>query len=423
MKTVPYWKDSFSRPADLPSQVPPREVDVAIVGGGYTGLHAALRLAKQGVSAAVLEQGQIGNGASAVNGGQVAPGLKLPIKKVFQKYGPTLGRQLWDGSLAAVEHLEQTLAAEQINCDYTHGGGLALAYRPAHYEAMQEDAEWLARELDFHQVEVVPRDRIREEIGSDRFYGGLVEKLGGGLQPAKYVYGLAQAVARAGACICENTKVLKISRTGDSFQVTTGRGNIKANHVLIATNGYTTGLVKAIQRRIFTVGSYMITTAPLSPAMQRELSPKNRVMYDTKWFLNYFCLTADGRMAIGGRNNLSPDLDVVESARNLAAMLVQIFPQLQGVPITHTWTGQLGITFNVMPYIGQVDGIYHAFGYGGHGVALSGYLGKEVADLISGQSSYSPFAEISPETSVFYHGRAWFLPVVASYYRYLDTIS
>ncbi|MCB0182224.1 MAG: FAD-binding oxidoreductase [Anaerolineae bacterium] len=146
-------------------------------------------------------------------------------------------------------------------------------------------------------------------------------------------------------------------------------------------------------------------------------------MYDTKWFLNYFRLTPDGRMSMGGRNDLSSGLDLIESARNLGEALVRIFPQLKGVPITHSWTGQLGLTFNVMPYIGQVDGIYHAFGYAGHGVALSGYLGKEVADLISGQSSASPFTRISPETSVFYHGRAWFLPVVASYYRFLDAVS
>lgn len=425
MKTIPFWTDDFPRPAGLSGQAPPRTVDVAVVGGGYTGLHAALRLAKQGTSVAVLEQGQIGNGASAINGGQVAPGLKLPIQNVFQKYGPELGRQLWDGSIAAVKHLEQTLAVEQIDCDYAGGGGLALAYRPAHYNEMVSNAEWLARELDFYEFDIVPREQLRGEIGSDRFYGGFIEKLGGGLHPAKYVYGLVQAAARAGACLCENSKVLKISRDAGSsaFQVTTGRGSIKAEQVLIATNGYTGDLVKAIQRRIFPVGSYMITTAPLSPQMQRELSPKNRVMYDTKWFLNYFRLTPDGRMSMGGRNNLSPGLDLVESAKKLAEAMVRIFPQLKGVPITHSWSGRLGITFNVMPYIGQVDGIYHAFGYAGHGVALSGYLGQAAADLILGQVLDSPFAQISPERSLFYHGKAWFLPAVASYYRFLDAVS
>lgn len=249
MKTVPFWKDTYPRPKDLPSHPPPREVDVAIIGGGYTGLHAALTLAKNGASAAVLEQGQLGNGASAVNGGQVAPGLKLSMPKIFKSYGPELGRQLWEGSVAAVRYLEQTLEAEQIECDYTAGGGIALACRPAHYDAMQKDAEWFARELEFHQFVPVSRRALHDEIGSSVYHGGLVEKLGGGLQPAKYLYGLAKAAAGAGASICENTKALKITRRGDQFELMTGRGSVRAENVLMATNGYTDDLVKGIQRR------------------------------------------------------------------------------------------------------------------------------------------------------------------------------
>jgi glycine/D-amino acid oxidase-like deaminating enzyme len=417
MKKVSFWKDEFPRPKDLISQSPPREIDVAIVGGGYTGLHAALRLARAGAGVAVLEQGQIGNGASAVNGGQVAPGFKLPMPQIFKKYGPELGRQLWAASVEAVTHLEQTLEQENIDCDYTAQGGLALACRPGHYTNMAQEAEWLARHVDYHGTELIPRWRLREEVGSDAFCGGLVEKLGGGLQPAKYLYGLARAAAKAGACLCENTKALKISSIKGGFEVITGRGNLKAGDVLLATNGYTNGLVQPIQRRIFAIGSDMIVTAPLSPKMQHELSPKNRVMYDSKWFLNYFCLTPDGRMSMGGRNTLSPNLDLLDSARTLGQALVHVFPQLKGVPITHTWSGKLGFTFNLMPYIDRVNGIYHAFGYAGHGVALSGYLGKETADLIAGRAFTSPFFRIPPETSIFYHGEAWFLPLVSAYYR------
>jgi glycine/D-amino acid oxidase-like deaminating enzyme len=125
---------------------------------------------------------------------------------------------------------------------------------------------------------------------------------------------------------------------------------------------------------------------------------------------------------MGGRNNLSPNLDVVASAENLTKTLIHIFPQLRGIPITHTWTGRLGITFDLMPHIGRINGIYYAFGYGGHGVAFSGYLGKEVAELMSGQRQRSVFAEIPTPTSMFYHGQVWFLPFVAAYYRFLDAI-
>jgi glycine/D-amino acid oxidase-like deaminating enzyme len=426
IKTFPFWTDDFPRPADLPVSPLPEQVDVAIVGGGYTGLSAARTLARGGASVAVLEQREIGGGASSVNGGQVAPGLKLDTQSVFQKYGPELGRELWEASLAAVRLLEQTLAEEGIDCDYTGQGGIALAYRPSHYRRMQEEVEWMARELDFHELELAPPERIQEEIGSNVFPGGLVDKLGGGLHPAKYVYGLACAAARAGVVLCEHTEVQAIRRPANSsgFELTTNKGQVlKTSEVLLATNGYTGPLAPEIQRRVFPVGSYMITTEPLLPELQQELSPKNRVMYSTKWFLNYFRLTPDGRMSMGGRNNLSPNLDLEESAHNLYQTMIHIFPQLRGFPVTHSWTGRLGITFDLLPHIGRVNGIYCALGYGGHGVALSGYLGKEVAELISGRISRSPFADIPHPTYFFYRGTPWFLPLAATYYRLLDLIS
>jgi glycine/D-amino acid oxidase-like deaminating enzyme len=425
MKTIPFWTDDFPRPVDLPVSPLPERVDVAIVGGGYTGLSAARTLAKGGANVAVLEQREIGGGASSVNGGQVAPGLKLNIQRAFKKYGPEMGRELWQASVGAVRYLEQMLAEEGIDCDYSGQGGIALAYKPAHYRHMAAEIEWMACELDFHEMKLVPPERIREEIGTDVFPGGLVEKMGGGLHPAKYVYGLACATARAGAKLCEYTEVQAIHRPaqGGDFELTTTQERLRAAEILLATNGYTGPLIPAIQRRVFPVGSYMITTEPLAPELQRELSPKNRVMYSTKWFLNYFRLTPDGRMSMGGRNNLSPDLNLVESARNLYETMIHIFPQLRGIAVTHSWTGRLGVTFDLMPHIGRVGGIYYAFGYGGHGVALSGYLGKEVAELISGRISRSPFADIPHQTHFFYRGKPWFLPLAASYYRFLDAVS
>ncbi|MFN8458986.1 MAG: FAD-binding oxidoreductase [Anaerolineae bacterium] len=425
MKTIPFWTDDFPRPLDLPVSPLPERVDVAVVGGGYTGLSAAQTLARGGASVAVLEQGQMGSGASSVNGGQVAPGLKLGIREAFKKYGPELGRELWQASLAAVRYLEQTIAEEGIECDYTGAGGIALAYRPAHYRRMADDIEWMARELNYHALELAPPEHIREEVGSTVFPGGLVEKDGGGLHPAKYVYGLACAAARAGVKLCEQTVVQAIRRSAkrDGFQLTTSRGDLRAGEVLLATNGYTGPLVPEVQRRVFPVGSYMITTEPLSPPLQQELSPKNRVMYSTKYFLNYFRLTPDGRMSMGGRNNLSPTLDLRESAQILTETMVHIFPQLRGYPVTHSWTGRLGLTFDLAPHIGRVDGIYYALGYGGHGVALSGYLGKEVAELISGRIQRTPFMDIPQPTNFFYRGKPWFLPLAAAYYRFLDAIS
>jgi len=424
MKTIPFWQDDFPRPADLPTSPLPEQVDVAIVGSGFTGLVAARTLAKGGARVAVLEQGQLGSGASSVNGGQAGGGLKKGPQQLIKKYGRELGEELWRASLEAVHCLEQIIRAEQIECDYAPNGITALAYRPAHYERLARSAEWIARELGYEK-KVVPPDQIRTELGSDAYFGAVVDESWGGLHPAKYVYGLARAAARAGVALCEDNQVQRIDRQpgANDFQLTTDRGELKASEVLLATNGYTCSLVPEIRRRVFPVGSYIVTTEPLSPELQQEISPRQRMFWDTKWFLNYFRLTPDGRLAMGGRNNLSPDLDVVASAKYLRQAILRVFPQLRDIPLTHTWSGRLGLTFDLLPHIGQVEGVYYAFGYSGHGVSIATYLGQEVAQLISGQISRSPFADIPHPTYFFYRQNPWFLPLAATYYRVLDRVS
>ncbi|RMF00746.1 MAG: FAD-binding oxidoreductase [Chloroflexi bacterium] len=423
MKTIPYWLDDFPRPADLPTAPLPERIDVVVVGGGYTGLGAGRTLARNGHSVAVLEQGNIGNGASAMNGGQAGPGVKLAIQEVFKKYGPELGRQVWQATLDSMTLLEETLAEENIDCDYTPNGVIMAACKPSHYQAYAAKTEWMQQNLQYDRFKLVPPEQMHTELGTNIYHGALVDYGTSGLHPAKYLFGLARAAARAGAHICENTRVEKITRHGDGFTLATSRGPVQANAVLLATNGYTTNLVPQIQRGVFTVGSYMIVTEPLPEALQKELVPNNRVIYDSKWFLNYFRLMPDGRMSMGGRNNLSPNLDVGESAQILSARMIEIFPQLKGVPVTHTWTGQLGVTFDLMPHIGREEGVYFAYGYGGHGVALSAYLGKEAAELMTGKISRSPFAEVSHQKPFYYRGNAWFLPLAAAYYRFLDSVS
>lgn len=425
MRTIPFWQDDFPRPADLPvATFLPEQVDVAIVGGGYTGLAAARTLAKGGASVAVLEQNRFGCGASAVNGGQAGGGLKLGPRQLIDAYGRELGQELWQASLDAVHCLEQLIQVEQIECDYEANGITALAYKPAHFERLARNADWIARELGY-QKKIVPPEQIRAELGSDAYFGAVVDETWGGLHPAKYLYGLARAAARAGAMLCEEGEVQRLDRRPgrDGFTLTTERGELQAGEVLIATNGYTGSLVPAIRRRVFAVGSYIVTTEPLSPELQAEISPQKRMFWDSKWFLNYFRLTPDGRLAMGGRNNLSPNLDVVQSAGYLRQAIERVFPQLGNIPLTHTWSGRLGLTFDLLPHIGRIDGVYYALGYSGHGVSIATYLGHEVAQLIAGRLARSPFAEIPHPTRFFYHRQPWFLPLAAAYYQFLDRVS
>ena len=423
MKLEVFWTDQFSPDIPLPvSEGLPEEVDVAIVGSGYTGLTAARVLAKAGNSVVVMDQFEIGWGASSRNGGMATPGLKQDIFKIHKKYGMDYAREFWKSSVDAIDLLEQIIIEENIDCDWSRKGHIALACKQSHYDELPEYAAWIKKEMG-HEKTIVPREEIRSEIGTDAYFGGLSDESSGGLQPAKYVDGLARAVADLGVRLYENTRVEKICRNNGAHELITSKGDMKAGEVIIATNGYTDMLVRELKPKVFPVGSYIIVSEPLPQALQDILSPKRRMFYDSKWFINYFRLTPDGRMLWGGRNDLSTDLDLNESAENLSQQIYKVFPELNDYEFTHTWTGKLGITFDLMPHIGTINGIHYAFGYGGHGLSIATYLGTELGLLISGEKDRSPYKEISHQTMFFYRKRPWFLPFAAYYYRFLDWIS
>ncbi|GAB4581333.1 MAG: FAD-binding oxidoreductase [Anaerolineales bacterium] len=408
----------------LPHPTPlPAQTDIAIVGSGYTGLHAALVLAKAGINVTVLEAETIGFGASSRNGGMMTAGLKASLKSIVRMYGLERAREFWQWSLDSIDHVDRTVHEEQIDCDFSRPGHVETAYKPSHFEHFKEDVAWMKKEFNYTGGYLVSRADIRTEIGSDAYFGGLVDDFSAGLQPAKYVFGLAKAVARRGGCLVEKAGVTAIKREGNTFRLRTAKGDITAREVLLATNGYTTGLVPGARMGVFPVGSYIIATDPLPKDLQAELSPKNRMFFDSKHFLNYFRLTPDGRMLFGGRNNLSTDLDLHESARLLGARMVEVFPQLKGVPIAHAWTGKLGITFDLMPHAGRINGIHYAYGYNGHGVSIASYLGKEMGELLAGQRKSVPFMHIKHPRSFITYFDKLYLPFVAAYYRFLDWVA
>jgi glycine/D-amino acid oxidase-like deaminating enzyme len=423
MKTTPFWTDDYPRPSDLPVAAElPTETDVAIIGGGYTGLSAARTLAKGGTSVVVLERETIGWGASSRNAGITSSGLKAGMTTIFKRYGKEHGLKFWQASLDMLELIKELDKKEGIDFDWYQNGDLGLAFKASHYDNMLTRAKWYKNNLG-EELEVVPRSKLRAEIGSDFFHGGAIDKHGASLHPAKLVFGLAEVAARYGALLFEEAGVFKIEKEAHGFTLHTIKGVLKAKEVLVATNGYTDQLVPKINSKTFPVGSYSIVTEPLSKELQNEISPKDHVFYDSKWFLNYFRLTPDGRLLWGGRNNLSTTLDLQESANTLRAEMVRAFPQLVDTPITHTWTGQLGLTFDLMPNIGVEDGIHYAFGYGGHGLHTALYCGREIAWLINGKIQSSPFMEIPHQTYFFYRDKPWFLPYAVAYYRFRDWIS
>ena len=424
MEKTPLWINQFSKPDSLiTSKSPNAETDVAIVGSGYTGLCAARVLKKNGASVTVLDRNTIGWGASSRNGGMATPGLKQGIQKIYKMYGSELAHEFWNSSVDAIDLIDAIVNEHSIDCDWERNGHASLATKPSHAPRLKEYGSWLEKEFG-HSQRYIPKNKIRDEIGSDAYYGALTDDISGGLHPSKYVFGLATAVANLGVQLCENTEVTKIEKNdSNNFRLISSKGDIIAKKIIIATNGYTNRLVPKLKPLIFPVGSYIVVTEPLTKELQNIISPKKRMYYDSKWFLNYFRLTPDGRMLWGGRNDLSTDLDLDESAIRLSKELYTIFPDLAGIPITNTWTGKLGITFDLMPHIGQTNGIYYAFGYGGHGLSIATYLGTEIGLLLSGKKDRSPFMEISHQTMFFYRDKPWFIPFAARYFRFLDWVS
>ncbi|MBI3764642.1 MAG: FAD-binding oxidoreductase [Chloroflexi bacterium] len=426
LKETPCWLDTVTLPTFDNARPWPVRVDVAVVGGGYTGLSAARTLAKRGAKVAVLEAQTIGWGASSRNGGMVLTGLKVGASTLIAGYGLETARRLFAASVASIDCVEQIIRQEAIDCDFSRSGHLDLAFKPAHFKAFAHHVELIAREFN-HSVRLVPKSELRGEIGSDLYYGGLVDETSAGLNPVRYVAGLARAAEKAGAELHEWTPAERVARESSGFRITTPRGELRAGEVFFATNGYTGSAVPSLQKRIIPIGSYIIATETLPDDLAREVSPRNRMMFDTKNYLYYFRLTPDRRMLFGGRAGFVPATPdtVRESAEILRRAMLSVYPQLRDVKVEYAWGGTLGFTFDRLPHAGKIDGLHYAMGYAGHGVAMATYLGAKMAEIILGGPNENPFEGLPFPTAPLglYDGNPWFMPLAGWWYRLLDWIS
>jgi glycine/D-amino acid oxidase-like deaminating enzyme len=426
MKEASYWAETVTWPAITPREWP-ASVDVAIIGGGYTGLSAGRTLAQRGATVAVLEANTFGSGASSRNGGMVLTGLKVGAGKLAKQYGVQTARDLFCMSLDAIAFAEKLIHDEGIECGFSRCGHIELAWKPAHFAAYQHEAEMMQRDFN-HPVKLVERKDLRSEIGSDLYHGALVDESSAGVNPAQYAAGLTLAAHRAGARLFEKTPATALQRDGTGFTIVTPRGKLKAQQVILATNGYAQKLAPWLTKRIIPIGSYIITTEPLSDAFAAELSPRRRMMFDSKNFLFYFRLSQDNRMIFGGRAAFHAETPstVRESAEILKRGMAEVFPQLRDTRVTHAWGGTLGFTFDLLPHAGvSPDGIHYALGCGGHGVALLTYLGACVAQQVAGEQVNIPLFKLPFPTAPLglYDGNPWFLPFAELYYRALDKVS
>jgi glycine/D-amino acid oxidase-like deaminating enzyme len=443
-----YWLTTAEFPATDAPRPLPEVCDVVVIGAGFTGLSAARTLAKRGANVAVLESETIGWGASSRNGGMVLTGMKLGVNKLISMYGHELTQRMYAASLATIDCVEKIVREEAIDCDFSRCGHLEVACKQKHFDDYARQAEVIETEFN-HKIRVVPRQDLNTEIGSNIYYGGMVDEVSAGCNPARYVAGLARAAMKAGADIFERARVQVIqrdSRQGESgWKVQTSRGPLWAHEVFVGTSGYTGSATPALQKKIIPIGSFIIVTEVLPVKLAHELSPHNRMIYDSKNYLYYYRLTPDGRMLFGGRAAFFPENDrtIRRSAELLRRGMIQIYPQLADAKIDYVWGGTLDFAFDMMPHAGQISdgklkGVYYALGYAGHGVAMATYQGQKIAELMASERTgdrtgdrtenakpENPFVGIPfPGAPLgLYNGRPWFLPLAGTWYKVLDWIS
>jgi glycine/D-amino acid oxidase-like deaminating enzyme len=432
----PYWWDAAPRErveaqheAALPSRC-----DVAVIGAGYAGLSAALTLARAGRSVVVLDALAPGEGASSRSGGMIGHGHRLSYTKLIEKFGLAKAQELVREGIASLDFATAFIRGENIDCFLQMTGRLRGAWTAEDFATMTKDASALVRDLAM-PIDILSRADVRNEMEADCYQGGLLFRAHGGVHPALFQQGLLQRTREAGAQVIGFTPVTGVRRDGERWRVDTARGAdatprgavvtprgvIDAGTVIATTNGYTGRATPALARRLVPIPSFLIATEPIGVERVQKLIPNGRMMVETRAKHLYYRPSPDRtRMVIGGRAALHP-IELDRAAAWLMNELCAIFPSLNGTRVSHVWTGNVAMTRSDLPGIGQRDGIWHALGCNGSGVALMPYLGHKVALKVLGKPEGRTAFDDIPFTAVpFYNGNAWFRPLMTWWHRFRD---
>jgi len=418
---MPYWWEA-AEPAEAATGAPPARADIVIVGGGYTGMGAAIPLARAGREVVVLERDRPGDGASSRNGGITSGNIRHSFSSLIEKYGLEQAKAFYAEGVVARQELYDFIAAEKLDCDFQPTGRFSGAMRPEILETMKREMALLHEHIGIEPA-IVERQDVHDEIGSDLYHGGVRRADIGGIHPAKLHRELRRVAEAAGAGIYSGTGVTDIRRIGSAFEVTTPKGKIQAAHVIVATNGYTGPLSPWQQRRVIPIGSYVIATEEIPAETMDRLFPTNRILSDTRKLVYYYRPSPDRkRILFGGRVSLQ-ETDPRKSGPKLLAELVRLFPDLEHTRISHSWAGIVAFTFDTLMHCGEDNNLFYGMGYCGSGVGMAGYLGAKLGRAAAGvDTDLGAFSTIPFRTRPFYTGNPWFLAPSVAAYRLRDRL-
>lgn len=377
-----YYLASANKSATGPSLIGDEVADICIIGAGYTGLSSALHLAEKGYKVTVVEAETVGFGASGRNGGHVGIGQRQDQQYLEKAFGPEIATILWHMSLEAVDTVKDLIQKHKIKCDLKHGN-VHFAHRAKYNHELEEEVAFLHDRYDFDQMDYVPKERLSEVIDSDAYHGAVVDRASKHLHPLNYLLGLAAAAVKAGVVIYENSKVT--SYAGTPVVVKTIGGQITANEVILACNGYIDKLEPKINGYIMPINNFILATEPLTDDLVAQIAPLDTSMSDSRFVINYWKLSGDNRLIFGGGENYRRGYpsDIKKFVRKY---MLQVYPQLASTRIDYGWGGTVAITMNRLPHFGRVqDNIWYMQGYSGHGVPTATFAGKLIAEAIGGK--------------------------------------
>ena len=423
-KTDPYWWDAAPPPEPAAAALPAR-TDVAIVGAGYTGLSAALTLARAGRTLAVLEADRPGAGASTRNAGNVSRTLKTGFRALAAAHGPERAAAYYRESARAIAYVRRLIEREQIACEFRSSGRYYAAHSPRAYEALAGGIEELRRRCGY-EADMVPRAEQGCEIGSEHYYGGQRVHGPAILHASLYFRGLYDRALAAGAQVHGHTRVTGIARDGRDFIVETPRGRLAAGEVIVATNAHTGAdnpVFRYLRRGVVPIRSYIIATEPVAPERLARILPGNRPVIDTRKVLFHIQPSPDGRRLIFGGHAGRNYGDLRTLVRRIHRHFARLFPDFDGVRVSHASEGYFGFSFDSLPHIGRRDGVHYATAFCGTGLPMGTWLGHKLAlRILEAPDATTAFDDRPFPRPPLYTGRPWFLPAVVRYYHLRDSL-